>query len=351
MELIKKIIRKIRNLLLKIPDRILPKFFYKSRFTAILYYILFSNSFNREFQSVLAGKAKHLKETNVDKENYYLLVRNIHRLEKGLLMRPRKDVFATGYIGETIDSYLSVMKNSEKYRPDQLGWFTDVLYEYFKVAGEDKEIDFERNRFLSCEQSKDKRSLKKIPYLRDLKEKCTISFDEFYHLSRQRRSVRWFENKPVPRELIDRALLAAVQAPSACNRQPFEFRIFDNPNKVQEIVNIPMGTRGYANNIKTIVVVIGNLDAYFSERDRHIIYIDASLASMSFMYALETLGLSSCPINWPDIEDKEKKMDNILDLKLHERPIMLIAVGFPDKDGKVAFSEKRPLEMIRNYNK
>ncbi|MGH2624131.1 MAG: nitroreductase family protein, partial [Sphingobacterium sp.] len=84
--------------------------------------------------------------------------------------------------------------------------------------------------------------------------------------------------------------------------------------------------------------------------DRHVIYIDASLASMSFMLALETMGLSSCAINWPDIETREQKMDKFLNLKAHQRALMCIGVGYPDPEGLVAYSEKRPLDQIRKYN-
>ena len=93
------------------------------------------------------------------------------------------------------------------------------------------------------------------------------------------------------------------------------------------------------------------LDAYFDERDRHVIYIDASLAAMTFMLALETLGLSSCPINWQDVAEFESKIRNILQLKTIERPVMLISCGYPDKDAKVPFSEKKDLDEIRSYNK
>jgi nitroreductase len=111
-----------------------------------------------------------------------------------------------------------------------------------------------------------------------------------------------------------------------------------------------MGTKGYAHNIQTFIVVVGNLDAYFDERDRHLIYIDGSLANMSFMLALETLGLGSCPINWPEIESREKLMEDFLKLNPWERPIMCIGVGYPDPEGKVAFSKKRDLSKIRSYN-
>ncbi len=115
-------------------------------------------------------------------------------------------------------------------------------------------------------------------------------------------------------------------------------------------MNYPMGTQGYSHSIRVLIVIVGNLDAYFDERDRHVIYIDASLATMSLMLALETLGLSSCSINWPDVEKLEQKMETFLELKKYQRPIMCLSVGYADPEGMVAYSEKRPLDQIRKYN-
>src|SRR5690606_16318467 len=111
--------------------------------------------------------------------------------------------------------------------------------------------------------------------------------------------------RPVARELIDRAIEVGIQAPSACNRQPFRFLILDEPELVARVAKIPMGTAGYAENIPALLVAIGQLRAFHSERDRHLIYIDTALALMGVQLALETLGLSSCSINWPAIPEKE----------------------------------------------
>ena len=71
---------------------------------------------------------------------------------------------------------------------------------------------------------------------------------------------------------------------------------------------------------------------------------------MGFIYALETLGLSSCCVNWPDVESQEKQMDEFLQLKEHERPVMLIAIGYPDPEGMVPRSTKKSLSQVRSYN-
>lgn len=347
-----RIIKKITKVTLLFLDGFLIRIFHKTKFSSSIYYFLFNRSFHRELQAVLSGRVHHLKIDN-SYSNYYTLVRNIHRLEKGILMRPRRSVFAKNYIGNTVSLYNEIIGQSPKHN-SQLNWFDDVLMEYFSIVGDDEFINKQKNRFLEFRK---KLSLplssngRKKPYRRTIEKTGTISFDQFLNLTRKRRSVRWFLDKKVPREKIDKAITAAAQSPSACNRQPFEIKIFDTAEKVKQIVNIPMGTVGYAHNIPTVAVVVGNLDAYFNERDRHVIYIDASLASMTFMLALETMGLSSCPINWPDIENKEKQMEKILNLKSYQRPIMLIAIGYPDEEGMIAYSEKKPLEMIRSFNK
>ena len=93
--------------------------------------------------------------------------------------------------------------------------------------------------------------------------------------------------------------------------------------------------------IPCTMAIIGDLSAYPRERDRHLIYVDGSLAAMQLMLAFETLGLSTCPINWPDIESAEKKIANLLKLKVYERPIMLLSVGYAQDQGGIAFSQKK----------
>jgi nitroreductase len=110
-----------------------------------------------------------------------------------------------------------------------------------------------------------------------------------------------------------------------------------------------MGTAGYSHQIPALVVIIGDLSAFEHERDRHVPYIDSSLATMQLMLALETLGLASCPINWPDIEPLEQRMAKRLALKPFERPIMLLALGYPDPEGGIAHSAKKTPAQIQRH--
>jgi nitroreductase len=151
--------------------------------------------------------------------------------------------------------------------------------------------------------------------------------------------------------VIDKAVQIAAESPSACNRQPFEFRVFDDPELVQQVAEVPMGTGGYVHNIPCVAVLVGDLSAFFDERDRHLIYIDGCLAAMAFVLGLESQGVATCCINWPDIREREERMQQLLGLKQHERPVMLIAIGYADPNGKAPFSARRRLEDVRSYNK
>ena len=317
-----------------------------------LHYAFRSKAFRREHVGVTYGKRVYNEQLAGQKANRYLLRRNTHRLEKGLLMRPRRDVFATAFILETAEAYRGIIQTGADPLGDpELKWAYDVLDEYFSVVPQQAEgSDVERARRIFSRLVQNNFVREMIPYKRSVSETPPVSYEQFLTLSKHRRSVRWYLPKSVPRDLIDRAITAAAMSPSACNRQPFEFRVFDEPELVKQVSSIPMGTRGFNHNFPAVVVVVGRLRAYFDERDRHVIYIDGSLAAMSFMYAAETLGLSSCPINWPDQEPHESKMQKLLGLEPDERVIMLISVGYPDPDGMVAYSQKKPLETIRRYN-
>lgn len=319
----------------------------KSRFLSSLYYLLFSDKFGREHQAVLTGRVKYNNSLAVPDISSALLRRNTHRLEKGIIMQPRRDIFAEGYISETVDHYL-VCLEANTTDECEMAWAKDVLTEYFTIVDIEKSevIAQSYNKFNKIVSTVPDVSTLSIPYRRS--EICLsgIGYEEFKNLCIQRRSVRWFKEQSVEKEKIEAAIDIASLAPSACNRQPFDFFVTTNQDVAREVGSIPMGTVGFSGNLQALIVVVGNLSAYPFEQDRHVIYIDASLASMQLMLALETMGLSSCPINWPDIELFERKMASRIGLSIDQRPVLLIAVGYASDEGLIPYSQKKSSSVL-----
>lgn len=228
-----------------------------------------------------------------------------------------------------------------------LAWAHDILEHYFEIVQESDQVNQARKIFIQVGKPSEQKG-NRIPYNR--RGSCRVSFEDFAGLAKHRRSVRWFLQTPVPHTLIDKAIEVAAESPTACNRQPFFYRFFDDPEALKWARTLPPGTAGFEHNVPMICAVIGDLSAYYGERDRHGIYVDASLSIMTFMYALETQGLSSCALNWADIEAQERQAEKVLGLKKHERIIMFMAIGYPDPQGLVAFSQKKELRNLRSYN-
>ena len=306
-------------------------------------------------RTVAAGRLRFQavqSHSEIDISSDPVLRRCIHRLEKGLTMRPRSPVFALDYIADTVDAFEAAVLR-ESHSRAELQWAADVLAAYFLVVVEDGGV-IAKARLKFDALARTVRSTRGIePNSSGMSPKphsdsitSTIDFESLLTLIRRRKSVRWFKNEPVARELLDKAIVAASFAPSACNRQPFLFHIVNGLENTSRVASIAMGTAGYSHQIPVLIVVVGDFSAFESERDRHLPYIDGSLAAMQLMLACETLGLGTCPINWPDIEARERRMAAELQLAEHLRPIMLIAVGYPDPDGQVAFSTKKTAQEL-----
>ena len=56
---------------------------------------------------------------------------------------------------------------------------------------------------------------------------------ELKEIMLKRRSIRKFSNKKISKEIIETLLHYAMSAPSACNKQPWEFYVITNEEKLK----------------------------------------------------------------------------------------------------------------------
>jgi len=58
---------------------------------------------------------------------------------------------------------------------------------------------------------------------------------EFYQMMNQRRTIREFDDRDVPREVLEKIILTAGTAPSGANKQPWTFCLISDPKIKQKI--------------------------------------------------------------------------------------------------------------------
>lgn len=273
------------------------------------------------------------------------LRRNTHRLEKGLSYDSQKGTFAEAYILETVH-YLDKVRRLNPEEKNLLYWSTAVLDEYFRVTEHTPVINEAYEKYLALDPVNQCPDW--FPYVEAKRPELSVTYENLLQLGLRRRSVRSYLDRPVEFDAVKKAMAVAALSPSACNRQPFHFLFYDDKDFVQEITRIPGGAAGFT--VPGVIVVVGRYRAFFDDRDAAVPVIDSSLSVMSFLFASETLGLSTVCINWPNLPDRDERIRKLIDLEEDEFVVMLIGLGYPDPTGKIPFSAKHEVDALVSYN-
>ena len=93
-----------------------------------------------------------------------------------------------------------------------------------------------------------------------------------------RRSVRKFEDKPVPKEILEQLVKAGEYAPSAHNTRPWEFLVLQNKDILKHF-RVVQRSALFAENAAAVILVCGREDLSFSREKEGWSYIDIDCAA------------------------------------------------------------------------
>lgn len=190
--------------------------------------------------------------------------------------------------------------------------------------------------------------------------------DAFYRQMSQRRSVRSFDPRPVPREMIEVAIRAAGTAPSGANLQPWHFVAISDPGikariregaEAEERENYggrmsedwleDLAHLGTDEN-KPMLEDAPWLIAVFREASRpdgrktYYSQESVGIAVGMLLAALHLQGLATLT----HTPSPMRFLSEILRRPANERPFLLIPVGYPAPDCQVPDIARKPLDAI-----
>ena len=148
---------------------------------------------------------------------------------------------------------------------------------------------------------------------------------------RARRNVRSYQTEPVPAADLDRIAEAAWRAPSASNRQHWDFVIVTDPDQLRELSAVWRGAGHIAGAAAAIALVVPRTD---DERTRLLDYYDLGQATFAIALAAADLGIGTGHASVGD-QDQARK---ILGVPADHDVAFLLGVGYP---------ADRPLKPIR----
>jgi nitroreductase len=140
-----------------------------------------------------------------------------------------------------------------------------------------------------------------------------------------RRSIREYQDKTIPGELITKLLAAAMAAPSARNQQPWEFIVITDKGILSEISTINPYAQ-MAKKAPLAILVCGNLRI---ETSPGYWVVDCAAAVQNMLLCAHALGLGAV---WTGTYPNEERMDGyttLLNLPEHVLPHTLVVLGYP----------------------
>ena len=191
---------------------------------------------------------------------------------------------------------------------------------------------------------------------------------DFFDVVRRRRSVRMFSDRPVSRETIEWLVRAAHSAPSGANKQPWRFVCVQDPAVKARIregaeqeerefysrrANAewlrdlePLGTDEHKEflTVAPWLVVVFQLTHLDDGSQGYYLKESVGLACGLFLAAAQFAGLATLT----HTPSPMAFLGDILGRPKHERPFLLIPVGYPTDDCRVPQQalERRPLEDV-----
>ena len=196
---------------------------------------------------------------------------------------------------------------------------------------------------------------------------------EFYAEMQRRRTIRDYSDKPVPRDVVEKCVLAAGTAPNGANLQPWHFVVVSDPaikKRIREAAEAEerefYERRAPQEWLEALAVIGTDANKAFLEKAPYLIAIFAQSYALredgvrvKNYYVQESVGIATgfliaglhhaglvtlthtpSPMNF---------LNEILERPSNERPYLLLVVGYPAEDAEIPAISKKPLDEIVTF--
>lgn len=142
-----------------------------------------------------------------------------------------------------------------------------------------------------------------------------------------RTSIRKYQDKPVEKEKVELMLRAAMAAPSAVNQQPWEYYVVTRREMIGKLSESTPYT-GCAKEAPIVFVACYRKECLQPEYAQ----IDMSASVENLLLEADELGLGAVWMGIAPIEERMKRVRQIVDIPDELNAFALIACGYPQQE-------------------
>lgn len=189
----------------------------------------------------------------------------------------------------------------------------------------------------------------------------------------RRRTIRTFDTRPVPREIIEECLRAAGTAPNGANMQPWQFVVISDPDVKKQIREgaekeerdfyerrapqewlqalAPLGTdwkKPFLEEAPYLIVIFGLSKTILPDGKKlknYYVTKSVGIATGMLITAIHNAGLASLT----HTPSPMAFLNKILDRPSNERPFLVLVVGYPAEGTTVPDISKKVLDEIATF--
>ena len=213
-----------------------------------------------------------------------------------------------------------------------------------------------------------------IPYstyreypLEEMQERAKTFREEL----QRRRTIRTFDSRPVPREIIEECLRAAGTAPNGANMQPWHFVVVSDPDVKKQIregaekeerefyerraseewLEAPLGTdwhKPFIEDAPYLIVIFGLSNTILPDgekRKNYYVTESVGIATGILITAIHNAGLASLT----HTPSPMAFLNKILGRPANERPFLVLVVGYPAENTTVPDISKKSLDETTTF--
>lgn len=276
------------------------------------------------------------------------IIKAYHRIEKGLALPSPRSGFGKDAVAAVLDG---VDTYAQRFGASQTtARAVNSLHEYMaftRSSGSDVTWLEPRLKTVASSQpdSRGEGGTRDVTR-QEILDAARIDLSRFFAI---RFSVRQFSPEPVSDDLIVQAVSMAKKAPSVCNRESGCVHVATDPARKAALLALQNGNRGFGEQADRILVITSRMDAFLTVGERYQCWIDGGLFAMSLIYALHSLGIGSCCLNWSVEPDVDQAFRRVSGIPPDHAVIMLLAIGHLPDTLRVAQSPRRPLSDVLHF--
>lgn len=145
---------------------------------------------------------------------------------------------------------------------------------------------------------------------------------------RTRTSIREYKDTKIDSDKIHNLLKAGMAAPTAGNKQPWQFIVINNPELMEDI-GTNIGTALMVGTAPMAIIVCGDTTATFSGVGNEFWIHDCCAAAENILLAAHAQGLGAVWCAIQPYADRISYIQKVLALPDEIKPLCIIPVGYP----------------------